>query len=247
MLESPIYAGLLSYKGEVTGPSSVPAFISEALYNSAQGRATKPAWNTRRHLLSGIAVCDECKTPMNYSAGAYVCARIIGGCGKVKIKTQWLDDVVNAYMSQVVTYLRERPAKEADDSDPVGDIDKQIEAARAANLAGDLDLADLLPMLKELRARRAVAAKDAAKRVERETTPLEDYDNADLSRKRTEIRKEIQAIMVRPARRGYNRFDETRFYVLMADGRVFPGSAINTIDLRNPEDTSRFPVQHYAD
>ena len=39
-----------------------------------------------------------------------------------------------------------------------------------------------------------------------------------------------------------NQFDERRFYVLMADGRVFPGSAINTIDIRNPEDTSRFPL-----
>ena len=66
---------------------------------------------------------------------------------------------MNAYMSQVVTWLRERPVKEADKSDPVGDIDKQIEAARAANISGDLDLADLLPMLKELRAQRAAAAR----------------------------------------------------------------------------------------
>lgn len=121
VLQSPIYAGLLAYKGNVVGKSSVPALVSEALYESVQSRESKPAWNTRKHLLSGIAVCDGCKTPMSFSEGSYICSRLLHGCGRIRIKAQWLDDVVNAYTTRTraTTPLR-RDRSRADGSGIAG-------------------------------------------------------------------------------------------------------------------------------
>lgn len=249
VLDSPIYAGLLTYKGEIVGKSSVSAIVSEALYQSAQSRQTKPAWNTRKHLLSGIAVCDVCKTPMNYSQGAYVCSRMMHGCGNIRIKAKWLDDVVNAYMSSMVmndAQRRQDDAPQDEQPDPAAEIDRQIAAARQANIDGDLDLADLLPMLKELRARRADAVKRQVQAVEvANWQPVADYDQADLSVKRSIVRRHIEAIMVMPAKRGLNRFDETRCYVLLADGRKLPLAAINVLDYREliPGYVTRYPIE----
>jgi site-specific DNA recombinase len=249
LLDSPIYAGLLTYKGEIVGKSAVPALISEALYQSAKTRETKPAWNTRKHLLSGIAICDVCKTPMNYSGGAYVCSRLLHGCGNIKIKAEWLDDVVNAYMSSMVmidAMQRESEDTQEEQPDRVAEIDKQIEAARQANLDGGLDLADLLPMLKELRTRRAEAVRQQVQAVEvANWQTVADYDGADLSVKRSIVKRHIEAIIVMPAKRGLNRFDETRCYVLLTDGRKLPLAAINVIDFREkiPDYPVTYPIE----
>lgn len=235
MIESPIYAGLLWYKGEVVGKSSVPALVSEAMYASAQTRQKRPAWNARRGLLSGIAVCDLCKTPMTHDAGTYRCSRLQNGCGRIAIKAKWLDDVVNAYMSSMVMNEAHAAPKPVDEpmADPAAAIDRDIEAAHQAHADGDLDLADLLPILKDLRAKRAVAVREAVQAIEEASwKPVADYDSADLSVKRTAIKRHIDAIMVRPAKPGYNRFDESRCYVLKADGRVLPLAAINVLDFR---------------
>lgn len=226
MLDSPIYAGLLSYKGEVIGKvtEDVPRLVTEAMVRSASQRATRPSWNTRTNLLSGIAICNECKASMNVSDGAYVCARIVGGCGKVRIKKEWLDESVEHAVRFLAMWKRSKEAPPAPvspepDSDPVGEIDRQIEEAQAAHTAGDLDLADLLPILKGLRLRRtqAVEAQTAAAEEDSVWKSMDDYDEADLSQKRTIIRRHIVAVPVAPSRnRGSNRFDPSRFKVVTA-------------------------------
>lgn len=241
ILGNATYAGLLTYKGEVTGKSSVPALVDEAVFESCQNRESKPGFNARKHLLSGIAVCDACKTPMVATKTArgtdkYVCARLAGGCGRISIKTEWLDDVVNAYMSHMVLpqYSDEpEPVEEDDSPNPVDLIDEQIAVAQKAHDDGDIDLADLLPLLKTLRSRRKDALKVQTVKVEKDAwQPIEDYDSADLSIKRALIKKRITALMIRPAKRGSTKFDDSRFYVLMADGNVYAGAAINAPDLR---------------
>lgn len=236
MLESPIYAGLLWYKGEIVGKSEVPALISEALYELAQTRQTKPAWNSRKHLLSGIATCDVCKVAMSYSEGSYKCNRMLNGCGNVGIKAKWLDDVVNAYMSSMVMIdARQKPAATPEvGEDPVAAIDLDIEAARQANADGDLDLTDLLPILKDLRTKRRATVREQAAIVELEAgwQPVAEYDEADISVKRSMVKRHIQAIMVKRARPGYNKFDESRCYVLRPDGSAVALAAINVADLR---------------
>lgn len=238
IVESPIYSGKLVYKGEIVGRARVEAIVSEAQFEAAQNRQSRPAWNTRRHLLSGIATCDVCKTAMNYSDRSYACSRMLGGCGNVKMKAEWLDEVVDAYMGAMMTFrhfaLKDAPSEAPSaDRDHVAELDIRIKEAQQAHTNGDLDLADLLPMLKDLRIQRTAALKSQAKAVQAEARPLDDYDSASVDAKRVEIAKYISAIMVRPAQRGLNKFDEHRFYALMANGDVVPGFAINVLDPRD--------------
>lgn len=221
ILDSPIYAGLLAYKGEIVGKASVPPLVTEAMLTAASQRSTKPAWNTRKNLLSGIAVCDLCKTGMNHSEGAYVCARIVGGCGKVRIKTEWLDTAVEDAVRFLVMWQRahapEGEAAPAAEVDPVEALDRKIEEAQQAHTDGDLDLADLLPILKSLRVQREKAVEAQRARVEEDSTwaAMADYDSADLSLKRTIIKRHIVAVPVRPiAKRGNTKFDPSRFEIV---------------------------------
>jgi site-specific DNA recombinase len=236
MIESPIYAGLLTEKGKIIGRAKITPLIDEATYTASQGRERKAGFNTRKGLLSGIATCDLCKTPMTRDGASYVCPRISGGCGRVRMKAEWLDTVVNAYMGNMVLIDAWNSDKPEVEEDPVAQWDARIEAAQKAHTDGDLDLADLLPLLKDYRAKRGVALREAAAKVEASPyKPLEDYDAADLSAQRGMIAKHIKALMIRPnPKPGNTKFDESRFYVLRANNSIVPGAAINVIDHRDP-------------
>ncbi|HSX68462.1 recombinase family protein [Nocardioides sp.] len=245
ILDSPIYAGLLSYKGEVIGTvtEDVPRLVTEAAFKVASQRATRPAWNTRSNLLSGIAICDVCKTTMNVSGGAYQCARIIGGCGKVRIKKEWLDESVEHAVRFLQMWKRAQdaptvPVAVESETDPVEEIDRKIEEAQAAHTAGDLDLADLLPILKGLRAQRAKAVASQAAEAEEASTwaAMDDYDVSNLSVKRTIIRRHVVAIPVTPnPKPGNTKFDPSRFSIVTTykddDGkpRVLAGEACDLL------------------
>ncbi|MCX6402196.1 MAG: recombinase family protein [Propionibacteriales bacterium] len=245
MLDSPIYAGLLAHKGEVVGKVAdfVPRLVSEAVFRSAGQRATKPAWNTRTSLLSGIAICDLCKTPMNHSQGAYQCARIVGGCGRVRIKREWLDEAVEHAVRFLAMWKRSQeatalPATLEPESDPVEEIDRDIAKAQAAHAAGELELVDLLPILKALRVRRAKAVEAQAAVMEEASTwaAMDDYDKADLSLQRTIIKRHIVAVPVMPSsNKGNNRYDPSRFNIVTVykdaagDERVLSGAACDLL------------------
>lgn len=245
VLDSPIYAGLLCYKGEVIGSvtEEVPRLVTEAAFKVASQRATRPAWNTRANLLSGIAICDLCKTSMNVSSGGYQCARIIGGCGKVRIKREWLDESVEHAVRFLQMWKRSQEASPAgmvveQETDPVEEFDRKIEEAQGAHTRGDLDLADLLPILKGLRAQRAKAVEAQAAGVEEASTwqAMDDYDSADVSLKRTILKRHIVAIPVGSnPKPGNTKFDPSRFKIVTtykdAEGndRVLSGEACDVL------------------
>jgi site-specific DNA recombinase len=228
MLESRIYAGRLSYKGEDAGPSRVPPLVSEALFNACQGRSRKAGWNTRTGLLSGIALCGACRTPMNRDGKGYRCAPMLGGCGNVRIKAEWLDDAAEAAVWFLMTWKRKQHALEngvdmsgsAQESTAlIDDIDGKIAAVQAAHTTGVLDLADTIPMLKALRADRAkaVEAAEAVMATDDTWKNASDYAAADLSVKRTMIRQHVTAIVVEPlSTPGRNTYDPDRIRVVTA-------------------------------
>ncbi|WP_460844789.1 recombinase zinc beta ribbon domain-containing protein [Nocardioides ultimimeridianus] len=107
LLDSPIYCGWVSYKGQKAhrvDPAVVEPLVSEDLYDAAVARrdaARKPGrTNARKHLLSGIAVCGRCLTPMTAtgqrqgSQGIYVCNRQAGGCGNTTVTRAPLDRLI---------------------------------------------------------------------------------------------------------------------------------------------------------
>ncbi|WP_162799418.1 recombinase family protein [Nocardioides sp. 616] len=244
MLESSIYAGRLSYKGQDAGPSRVPTLVSEALFHACQGRERKAAWNTRSGLLSGIAVCGACHTPMNRDGQGYRCAPIQGGCGRVRIKAVWLDDAVEAAVWFLMTWKRQSASAAvvgdatASLSSAVEEIDRKIAEVQEASTSGALDLADALPMFKSLRAQRAKAlgAAEAAIADDETWKHVEDYAGADLSAKRTVIRQHVTAVLVAPTTKpGRNTYEPDRIRVVTPyEGREFSGRDCDSLgDMRD--------------
>lgn len=233
MLESRIYAGRLSYKGEDAGEAheSIPRLVTQALFDAAQSRQRKGAWNTRSGLLSGIAICGNCQTGMVVDSKGYTCPRLGGGCGTVRIKREWIDEHVQSAVRFLIMWKRaqavQRPAEPVQMRRTTEDIDKEIQEVQDARIAGDLDLADALPMLKGLRAERAkVAEAQLAAEDEQASawTTMDEYDDADLSVKRSIIKRHVVAVPVLPtSNRGNNRFDPSRFSVVTTHGRTLTG------------------------
>ncbi|GAA4090401.1 recombinase family protein [Nocardioides kongjuensis] len=267
MLESRIYAGRLSYKGQDAGPSKVPALITESQFQAAQNRERKAAWNARTGLLSGIAVCSRCNTAMNLSEGAYVCARIAGGCGAVRIKREWLDNATDSVIWFLMMWKRTQELTNTGTSTDTADeaealvtqLDREIEEVQQALGAGDMDLADALPVLKEKRARRAKAAEDAEAALSAANDETwrdwDEYVSSDVSSKRTMIRRHLTAVMVSPATlRGRSTYDPDRFRVVTvyrdAEGKVleFSGRGCGQLrearDMHMATDPSRFDRIH---
>lgn len=85
MVRRPVYAGLRTHKGEVSGTGTWEPLIDEDRWYAAQSmlnapqRRTNHGLNQPRHLLTGIAVCSVCGDPVvrikSGKHGAYRCGR----------------------------------------------------------------------------------------------------------------------------------------------------------------------------
>lgn len=234
LLTNPRYAGLSVYEGQVVGKTNYPAITDEATFNAIKDSRTKrgAGHNARKYLLSGIVVCSKCHRPMygvpdKYTV-SYKCKVDDGGCGRVGIKAQWADDAVT---HEVLRLLNEEPiadntgAVEAA-SAAIEAVDKRIADLQGAYDSGDLDLADLLPMLKGERAKRAQLVKDAAAVRQQDNVVVktiktfDDWQDASLSAKRVTIAKYVQAVMVLPHTGKPSRnFNPERLLVVGTDGQ----------------------------
>lgn len=233
MLESRIYAGRLSYKGEDAGEAheGIPRLVTETVFDAAQGRQRKGAWNTRSGLFSGIAICGNCQTGMVVDAKGYTCPRLGGGCGSVRIKREWIDEHVQSAVRFLIMWKRaqyvEKPSETVETGRTIEDIDREIQEVQDARIAGDLDLADALPMLKGLRAERAKIAESQLAAEDEQASAwatMDEYDAADLSMKRSIIKRHIVAVPVLPTSNpGINRFDPARFSVVTTYARTLTG------------------------
>lgn len=232
MLRSHIYAGYVAYQGQRGAKSSVPALVDEALFDAANTAGVRRPGgrpNTRQTLLSGIAVCDVCKTPMigskNNGRPIYTCDRQRGGCGNVRIKRAWLDDLVHAHIWQVLAHdyrRRDRPAT-VDTKAQAAAFDELITKIRADVTAFRVSWEDALPMLEDLRRQRQALVSSKAV-TESFHKVLVDYKAADVSRQSAEVRRHVSAIYIKPnPAPGNTRFDPTRFDVVLKSGEVVPG------------------------
>lgn len=97
-LTKPLYCGLREYKGQIIGPSVVPALVDKPLWDAAQKNLAndKKGTNARKYLLSGILLCSHCLSPMkgNPSNQMYRCSTTYGGCGRLSVRIKHADDTV---------------------------------------------------------------------------------------------------------------------------------------------------------
>jgi DNA invertase Pin-like site-specific DNA recombinase len=247
MLKTPKYAGFQTYQGKVIGKSTVvPALVSEAEYEAVQKPSNGSSYNFRKYLLSGILICDECKAPMsgfkakNNGSLRYRCETRNGGCGKVSIKGEWVDGMVDRYMSfwsgnEYMQRHEEGSEEGEDNSERIAEIDKRIEQIQTAMGSGGMDITDAIAALKVARSEKTALVKEDAARVKKEIDfrdGIKEYDSLTDDQKRVEIKKVFKFIFVKPGRR-VRYFDENRLVILRAfDGKLVAGGAMNTVDYR---------------
>lgn len=237
MIKRHLYAGKNYFKGSYVGPTAFDALVDETTFEAAQSDKKRPGTNTRKHLLSGITICGECKAPMSGTAGVgkarYRCDPHSGGCGKLSISCEPLDSIINAYMSQVQTFPANLPDV-SDNKEAIEAIEQRILDIQAST---ELDLADQVQLLKTARAERARLVKEQADTsyLARANENIAAYVNADLSVKRSAINSVIKHILVHRAgtnvpavsmATGREKATLERVTVLMADGQHHALSAI---------------------
>jgi site-specific DNA recombinase len=144
---SPRNAGLIENRGEVVGPATWPAIISEDIYRGVVAVLSNPVrrygkTRGRKRLLSGIAVCGSCDATLGSgittSTGQpnYVCKH----CFKVSRNLAKVDAVV---IEAVVDRLSRDDAEDliADDRPDATELAERREALRAQQRAAAADAA----------------------------------------------------------------------------------------------------------
>jgi DNA invertase Pin-like site-specific DNA recombinase len=238
VLKRPGYAGISTYAGQRVGATSYPRIIDESIYEAAQQSMTgkgNVGRNARTYLLSGICVCGRCHLPMygNVSSqGRYLCKADIGGCGKVTMKMQWVDDAIRREVLRKSQDTKATP----DDRDyqiEIDVIDANMDALRLAHTDGELDLADMLPLLRAQRDKRVLLVKDAATSMLKDNigirafADIADWKEASVSAKRVWIQRFIKAVIVLPTTKaGRMRYDPERLSILWNDGTTSMPSKI---------------------
>jgi len=237
LLNSARIGGMRERKGEIVGEATWPGIISKA--DSARIRAilADPERNThrsgRRYLLRRLLRCGNCgrylhSRPRSDGTRRYVCAKNLGGCGHMYINA---DDIETWTLEAAFQRLdtaelaanlagvnaedpeAERWQQEADDAQA------QLEELAAAYGNREISMGELRVARKLIEERRDAARRQLAKATR--ITVLDsyvgnavalraDWDSLDLNRQHAIISAVLDHVEVRPARRGYNRFDESR-------------------------------------
>jgi hypothetical protein len=239
MLASPRISGQRVHKGEVAATAVWPGIISvedgaaiRALLANPERRTNKTA---RRYLLGGILVCSHCgerlvARPRAGGQRRYACAKGPGfsGCGKTYINADQVEQFVmeatlHRLDSPELKRSQERRQKHAPDAQRWW---KEAEAAQAQldELAAayghrQFSMQEWMAARGPIEQRLTAARKQLAK-VSR-TNVLDGYvgngeklraewDSLDLSQQHALVATVVDSVVVGPARRGYNRFDESR-------------------------------------
>lgn len=204
------YAGFEEVDGALI-PSQAPALVSEADWHAAQrSKAPRAAGVSRSYLLSGFAVCGSCMGTMSGGSGRYRCDVQVGGCGKVSISSEWLDEPIRVRVGGYHQQARfAEPVDEPADLLPEIDaVDARITSLRAAYDAGDLALEDLAPMLRREREKRAALVSEAAAgestnvAVEEALRGLDEWTDAPLGVQRQILARYLSRVVVQPCGKG---------------------------------------------
>jgi len=239
MLKSARISGQREHKGEIVATAAWPGIISvedgaaiRSLLANPERRTNKAA---RRYLLGGILVCSHCgqklvARPRSGGQRRYACAKGPGfaGCGKTYVNADDVEAfVVEAVLHRLDSRELQRSQERRQRSAP--EAKRWLEEIQATQ-AQQVELATAYGnreiSMDELRAARApieqrlTTARRQLANVSR-TNVLDGYvgnseklrgewDSLDLSQQHAIVAAVIDVIVVGAARRGYNRFDESR-------------------------------------
>jgi site-specific DNA recombinase len=239
MLASPRISGQRVHHGEIVATAVWPAIISvedgaaiRALLANPERRTNKTA---RRYLLGGLLVCSHCgerlvARPRTGGKRRYACATGPGfsGCGKTFINADEVEGFIKEAVlirldSAGLQQTMERRQRKAPDAqrwlDEAEQAQAQLDELAAAYGQRQFSLQEWMTARKPIEQRLTHARKQLGK-VSRSSV-LDRYigngeglraewDSLDLSQQHAIVAAVVDRVIVGPARRGYNRFDESR-------------------------------------
>ncbi len=239
MLQSARISGQREHHGEIVATAEWPAIVSvedgaaiRALLANPERRTNKAA---RRYLLGGLLACSHCgerlvARPRSGGQRRYACAKGVGfaGCGRTYITAEDVERfVTEAILHRLDSAELQRAVERKQKAQP--DAQRWWQEAEAAQAQLD-ELAEVygqrgISMQEWMAARKPIehrltAARKQLAKVSRSNV-LDAYigngdglraewDALDLSQQHAIVAAVVDSVVVGPARRGYNRFDESR-------------------------------------
>ena len=239
MLGSARISGQRAHHGEIVATAEWPEIISaedgakiRALLANPERRTNKAA---RRYLLGGLLTCGHCgerlvSRPRTGGQRRYACAKGVGfsGCGKTYI----VADEVERFVTEAVLHRldsrelqrsiegRQKRAPEATRWWQEAEAaQQQLEELAEAYGGREISMGEWKAARKPIEQRLTAARKQLAKVTHggllnsyagHGERLRADWDALDLSQQHAIVASVLDCVRVGPARRGYNRFDESR-------------------------------------
>ncbi|MEW2498409.1 recombinase family protein [Streptomyces nodosus] len=247
VLTNPALAGVKVYNGEVVrGEDGQPIRAAwkpicsqgqlDAVVATLEERKGPARHIARRYLLSGIATCGGCASPLRGSTrkhrdkvrqyAVYQCDTHGGGCGKITRVAEPIEELVIA-----LTLEEEKRRLGAPEVAPgwtrEGELQlclKEIDELHAAKKAREISVSSLIRSLRPLEEERdrllAEKRRLEAAAIQQEAMEIEGRDAFDalpLDTQRAMILKTVQAVIVHPAKARGARFDPSLIEPVPAD------------------------------
>jgi site-specific DNA recombinase len=231
LLLRPRIAGLRQYQGVVIGKATWPPILDRETYEGVRAVLNHPRrrppglTNARKHLLSGIATCGVCGSPLKIHHGGpsaplgYSCQQ--RGCGKVRRSLHHLDQFITALVIARLTRANIQPAPDAGD-DQLGEQIAAVEARLeevAVAFADDLTVTADQVRTMTRRLRNTLDQLQARQADRMRSTVLAGLGGVDLagtwaslslSRRRAIISVLAESVIVLPTVRRGRGFDPSR-------------------------------------
>lgn len=241
MLLTARIAGLRAHQGDVVGDAAWPAIVERATWEQVRAMLTDPARTPvrggRASLLNGLARCGRCGAKLVVATvngrPSYRCQKGPGkpGCGGIGIVADPLEQlIVEAVLQRLDSPEFQEALLAAAGQDPAPDpAVTDLEAAEAKSkelaaiwAAGEITKAEWMAARRPVEAAIESARKRLSKRrstaVLDGVTSIGDLRSAwpDLppERRRAVLAEIVDQVVIGPARRGLNRFDDERVDVI---------------------------------
>ncbi|MCM3555686.1 recombinase family protein [Janibacter melonis] len=213
---SPTYAALRTHRGEVVGDATWEPLVSRDEHEKAVAiltdgaRQTRSGDSTARHLLSGIALCGECSTPLRVLTNrgkyrSYACMQ--RGCMKVSRTAGPLEDLTERTLLAILANATpggdSAGAPELDQAraDLVG-LEGRLAGFTDSAADGDLSPASLariearlLPQIRQARARVRDLSRPAGVDAAVFDDPHAWWEDATLENRRALVRATLRVVV----------------------------------------------------
>ena len=239
MLASPRISGQRAHRGEIVAIAEWPGIISvedgakiRALLANPERRTNKAA---RRYLLGGLLVCGDCgerlvARPRSGGQRRYACVKGVGfsGCGKRYINADEVERfVTEAVLHRLDSRELQRTIERRRQRAPQAErwwqeaeaAQQQLEELAEAYGQREITMSEWKAARRPIEQRLTAARKQLAKvthgglldsYVGHGERLRADWDALDLSQQHAVVAAVLDSVRIGPARRGYNRFDESR-------------------------------------